>query len=212
MLNITLLKKYVKPGDTVYLLRTRENYLGQEASYIPCKILDMEFDHWSSSYSVDEIPRFELKFRLMHLTNSSIDYKDVRAGEIYIIYKSNMCGLIAFLRKKEQEVTYTFNYTYDPRNMYDRLVKALPLPYTKTVNPDPFEPDYFDSKKIIFSGNCTIVIWKDGTKTIARCSTWDDFSPEAGVAICFMKHVLGEAKAKKILRNGNKIFESEAEK
>lgn len=83
--------------------------------------------------------------------------------------------------------------------------------YTKTVIPDPFEPDYFDSKKIIFSGNCTIVIWKDGTKTIARCNKWDDFSPEAGVAICFMKHVLGEAEAKKILRNANNIFESEVE-
>lgn len=207
-MNITLLKKYVKPGDTVYLLRTEENYLGQEAYYIPCKILDMEFDHWSPSYSADEIPRFELKFRLMHIANSSIDYKDVRAGEIYIIHDSNMCGLMAFLRKKEQEVTYTFNYTYDPRNMYDRLVKALPGKYTPIGS---FEPDYFDSKKIIFSGNCTIVIWKDGTKTIARCSTWDDFSPEAGLAICFMKHVLGEAKAKKILRNGNKIFESEVE-
>lgn len=205
MMNITLLKKYVKPGDTVYLLRTRENYLGQEPSYIPCKILDMEFDHWSSSYGADEIPRFELKFHLIHLTNPKIEYKDVRAGEIYIIHDSDMCGLPAFLRKKEQEVTYTFNYTYD------RLVKALPGPYTKTVIPDPFEPDYFDSKKIIFSGNCTIVIWKDGTKTIARCSKWDNFSPEAGVAICFMKHVLGEAKAKKILRNGNKIFESEVE-
>lgn len=101
--------------------------------------------------------------------------------------------------KKEQENNIWCN----------RLVNVLP--YTKTIIPDPFEPDYFDSKKVIFSGNCTIVIWKDGTKTIARCSKGDDFSPEAGLAICFMKHVLGEAKAKKILRNGNKIFESEVE-
>lgn len=207
MMDVELLRKYVKPGDTVYLLRPAEYYLGQAASYIPCRIVDMEFDHWSSGYSADEIPRFELKFDLVHLTNPEMEYKEVRAGDIYLIYESTMCGLIAFLFKKKQEVIYN----YDPRNMYDRLVKALPLPYTKTIIPDPFEPDYFDSKKIIFSGNCTIVIWKDGTKTIARCSTWDYFSPEAGIAICFMKHVLGDSKAKKILRNANKIFESEEE-
>ena len=206
-MNIELLRKYIKPGDVVYLLRAEENYLGREAYYIPCRILDMEFDHWSST-SADEIPRFELKFDLMHLANTKINFKDVKAEDIYFIYDSAMYGIKAFLYKKKHEYTYMFNYNYDPKNLCNSLYKALPGKYTPI---DPFEPDYFDSKKVIFSGNCTIVIWKDGTKTIARCSKGDDFSPEAGLAICFMKHVLGERKAKKILRNGNKIFESEVE-
>ncbi len=206
MMNIELLKKYLRPGVMVYLLHARENYLGQEVYYIPCRIVNMEFESLSSYCGVNEIPRFELKFDLVHATDPKMEYREVKSKDVYIIYESSMCGLQAFLYKKEHEHIYMFNYKYDPRNVYDNLVKALPGKFTPI---DPFEPDYFDSKKIIFSGNCTIVIWKDGTKTIARCSTWDDFSPEAGIAICFMKHVLGEAKAKKILRNGNKIFESE---
>lgn len=200
-MNIELLKKYIKPGDVVYLLREEANYLGQEAYYIPCRIFNMEFESLSSYCGVNEIPRFELKFDLIHLANPKINYKDVKAGDVYIIYESTMCGLTAFLCKKEHEHTYMFNYNYDPKNLYISLFKALPGKYTPIGS--------FDSKKIIFSGNCTIVIWKDGTKTIARCSKGDNFSPEAGLAICFMKHVLGESKAKKILRNGNKIFESE---
>jgi len=199
MMNIELLKKYLKPGAMVYLLHARENYIGQEVYYIPCRIVNMEFDHSSSYCGVNEIPRFKLKFDLVHATDPKMEYREVKSEDVYIIHDSTMCGIPAFIYSKERE----------SQILYNRVVNALPLPYTKTVIPDPFEPDYFDSKKIIFSGNCTIVIWKDGTKTIARCSTWDDFSPEAGVAICFMKHVLGEAKAKKILRNGNKIFESE---
>lgn len=61
--------------------------------------------------------------------------------------------------------------------------------------------DKFSYKKIIFSGPCTIVIWDDRTKTIARCAEGDRMNPETGVAICFMKRAIGEAKAKKLLKN-----------
>lgn len=211
MMNIELLKKYIKPGAMVYLLHARENYFGQEVYYIPCRVVNMEFESLSSYCGVNEIPRFELKFDLVHATDPKMEYREVKSKDVYIIYESGMCGLQAFLYKKEHENDHlvdAFRYTYYSRDLHNSLVKALPGKFTPI---DPFEPDYFDSKKIIFSGSCTIVIWKDGTKTIARCNKWDDFSPEAGLAICFMKHVLGESKAKKILRNGNKIFESEAE-
>jgi len=63
----------------------------------------------------------------------------------------------------------------------------------------------YEYKKIIFSGPCTIIIWEDGTKTVARASkdkfgNQEPFDPEKGVAICFMKRVLGETKGKKVLR------------
>lgn len=58
----------------------------------------------------------------------------------------------------------------------------------------------FEYDKIIFSGPCTIVIWKDGTKTMARVSKEDEFDPEKGVAICFMKRALGHTETNKILR------------
>lgn len=61
-------------------------------------------------------------------------------------------------------------------------------------------------KKIIFSGPCTIVLWKDGTKTIARVSDGDEFDPEKGVAVCFMKRSLGHTETNKILRTASKQY------
>lgn len=61
-------------------------------------------------------------------------------------------------------------------------------------------PNRFEYIKIIFSGPCTIVIWKDGTKTMTRVSKEDEFDPEKGVAICFMKRALGHTETNKLLR------------
>lgn len=76
----------------------------------------------------------------------------------------------------------------------------------KMIN-NTFGVPKFEYKKIIFSGPCTIILWKDGTKTIAKASGGDIFDPEKGVAICFMKRVLGETEGKKILRKANKQYE-----
>lgn len=65
------------------------------------------------------------------------------------------------------------------------------------------ELDNVAIKKIIFSGPCTIVLWVDGTKTIAKVSEGDEFDPEKGVAVCFMKKILGHTEANKILRKAH---------
>lgn len=49
----------------------------------------------------------------------------------------------------------------------------------------------FEVHKIIFNYPATIVIWKDGTKTVVKCSENDFFDREKGVALCFMKKALG---------------------
>lgn len=67
----------------------------------------------------------------------------------------------------------------------------------------------FEYKKIIFSGPCTIILWMDGTKTMARTNKEEAFDPEKGVAICFMKRALGETEGKKVLRKANKDFYDE---
>lgn len=46
-------------------------------------------------------------------------------------------------------------------------------------------------KKVIFSGNKTIVFWDDDTKTIVTCAEDDQFSKEAGIAFACMKKYLG---------------------
>lgn len=43
-------------------------------------------------------------------------------------------------------------------------------------------------KEVIFQDEKTTIInWTDGTKTIVKCSDDDTFSPEAGIALCYMK-------------------------
>lgn len=46
-------------------------------------------------------------------------------------------------------------------------------------------------KKVIFNYPATIVLWNDGTKTVVKCSEDDIFSPEAGLAMCYMKKLFG---------------------
>lgn len=67
----------------------------------------------------------------------------------------------------------------------------------------------FEYKKIIFSRPCTIILWMDGTKTMARTNKEETFDPEKGVAVCFMKRALGETEGKKVLRKANKDFYDE---
>lgn len=68
-------------------------------------------------------------------------------------------------------------------------------------------------KKIIFNGPCTIILWADGTKTIAKLyEDIDKFDPEKGVAICFMKKMLGHTETNKILRKATKQYLEETDK
>lgn len=46
-------------------------------------------------------------------------------------------------------------------------------------------------RKAIFNEPATIVIWDDGTKTVVKCGHRDVYDPEKGIALCFMKKVLG---------------------
>jgi hypothetical protein len=45
--------------------------------------------------------------------------------------------------------------------------------------------------KIIFHNPATIVIWSDGSKTVVKCHN-EPFDREKGLAMCYMKKILGE--------------------
>lgn len=63
-------------------------------------------------------------------------------------------------------------------------------------------------KKVIFNDPATIVMWKDGTKTVVKCGENDIFDAEKGLALCFMKKAINNDKLyKKILRDGCKDYE-----
>lgn len=41
--------------------------------------------------------------------------------------------------------------------------------------------------KVVFSDPATIVFWKDGTKTVTKCSEGDIFNKETGLAMCIIR-------------------------
>lgn len=46
-------------------------------------------------------------------------------------------------------------------------------------------------KKVIFNPPATIVLWKDGTKTVVKCQGDDEYYPEHGLAMCICKKFFG---------------------
>ena len=46
-------------------------------------------------------------------------------------------------------------------------------------------------KNVIFNDPATIVFWADGDKTVVKCQEGDTFDPEKGLAMAFVKKVLG---------------------
>lgn len=49
----------------------------------------------------------------------------------------------------------------------------------------------FEIERVIFSKPATIVIWKDGSKTVVKCQEGDTFSEETGLAMAICKKVFG---------------------
>lgn len=46
-------------------------------------------------------------------------------------------------------------------------------------------------KKVIFNDPATIILWKDGTKTVVKCAEGETYDPEKGFAMAFIKYHLG---------------------
>ena len=42
-------------------------------------------------------------------------------------------------------------------------------------------------KKVIYHKPATIILWNDGTKTVAKCDDVDKYDPEIGFKICVAK-------------------------
>lgn len=71
--------------------------------------------------------------------------------------------------------------------MNDNSVEILG-PVSITFNLKPPEP-----KKVIHSGNKTIVLWKDGTKTVVTCAKDDKYDNYTGFIAALAKKTYGSA-------------------
>lgn len=53
------------------------------------------------------------------------------------------------------------------------------------------QKDHFHIKKVIFNDPATIVLWRDGFKTVVKCGEGDIFDPEKSLAMAIAKRALG---------------------
>lgn len=51
--------------------------------------------------------------------------------------------------------------------------------------------DHKQIKNVIFNDPATVVLWKDGTKTVVKCQKNDTYNPEIGLAMCIIKKMCG---------------------
>lgn len=79
---------------------------------------------------------------------------------------------------------------YSEHNNLDTLYIRCRPPFA-FIRDDEDEKVDFDIKRVIFNEPATIVLWKDGTKTVVKCGKDDVYDKEKGLALCFMKKALG---------------------
>lgn len=58
----------------------------------------------------------------------------------------------------------------------------------------------FDIEKVIYNDPATIVLWKDGTKTVVKCDENDTFDQRTGLLLCIAKRAYGGGKYNDVLR------------
>ena len=96
------------------------------------------------------------------------------------------------------------SFRYDSDSIDNPLLFKIKLVYKKPIlhhiyanNNLFFSPSEIninnipEVKKVIFNDPATIVYWKDGTKTVVKCQKGDDFDPEKGFAMAFLKKCWG---------------------
>lgn len=55
-------------------------------------------------------------------------------------------------------------------------------------------------KKLISNNPATVILWEDGTKTMAKCQEGDEFDFEKGVLICSLKKLIGNKATNELLK------------
>lgn len=80
-------------------------------------------------------------------------------------------------------------------DMLDALAYSMRMPCSTyhIYAEGKWEPSYNypELDKIIYSGNRTIVFWKDGTKTIVKCAKEQEFDEYSGFVAAFAKKAFG---------------------
>ena len=122
--------------------------------------------------------------------------KELREYGITLSTIRSSCGNSTF----EIEGYFTPS-VYRARTAREKLTPVHP------VGPKPIP------KKVIFSGPATTILWKDGTKTTVKCFSEDVWTDEVGIAMCYLKKMLGnKGNYNNIFREAMKVAEVQYKK
>lgn len=61
-------------------------------------------------------------------------------------------------------------------------------------------------KKVIYNAPATIAFWSDGTKTVCKCDSRDEYDPEKGLLLCQMKKMYGGELIHKLLEDWSTVY------
>ena len=136
-------------------------------------------------FSYDDILESDLgswrDFIIQHFKNFKEECEIIINADRLFICSGRSSGKTAFTK-------YMLNAIYGANPSLDAIQDAFEAYKLKVYG--GFDMRYLNKiKKVIFSGNCTIVLWKDGKKTMARCQDGDQFNEEIGLYICIAKYV-----------------------
>jgi hypothetical protein len=86
----------------------------------------------------------------------------------------------------------------DPSRDYKEITEMKPVSYVERGLPDWIKPRdvYFNPEK----GGVTCIMWKDGEKTVVRCSEHDVFDFEKGFAMAVLTRLYGKGKLNKLIK------------
>ena len=159
------------------------------------------------------VSREEMEVKSMRIFKEMIDILEHKFGNInrddcYWLINKNSYYLIKdyILWEKGKmkiygiDISLTDDCTDDWLN--ESLICQIGLVYKNPRRISITDYSYFSSKnmflynipevkKVIFNDPATIVYWKDGTKTVVKCQKGDDFDPEKGFAMAFLKKCWG---------------------
>lgn len=93
-------------------------------------------------------------------------------------------------------------YRLIPKTIVDRVGFALELDGILIPIDDDFKTQSNRIDNVIFNDPATIVLWKDGSKTVVKCQPGDTYSKELGLAMCIAKKYLGNKG------NFNEVFKT----
>lgn len=130
------------------------------------------------------------------MSSKYIPYEDAmnRVSALLAFSRSSKISLLIDGKELPVQLTQISNHPYNGINFegHVSISRELQLSSRATIRPS--------IKNVIFNPPATIVFWTDGTKTVVKCQDGDEFDPEKGIAMAYVKKANGDKG------NYNEIF------